>query len=109
MFITKKYLSRRKVLRGLGTSIALPFLDAMVPAATALAQTAAAPKPLMGYFYLPHGAIMSDWTPDAAGSDFELKPILKPFEAYRDYLTIVTGLDKKPAQSSAVHAITPGT
>ena len=109
MFITKKYLSRRKVLRGLGTSVALPFLDAMVPAATAIAQTAAAPRPLMGYFYLPHGAIMSDWTPDAAGSDFDLKPILKPFEAYRDYLTIVSGLDNKPAQSSAVHAITPGT
>lgn len=109
MFITKKHLSRRHVLRSLGASVALPFLDAMVPAATALAQTAAAPKPRMGFFYLPHGAIMRDWTPDAVGSDFELKPILKPFEALKDQLTIVTGLGNKPAVSSAVHAITPGT
>lgn len=109
MFITKKHLSRRHLLRAAGTGIALPFLDAMVPAATALAQTAAAPKPRMGFFYLPHGAIMRDWTPDTVGRDFELKPILKPFEAYRDQLTIVSGLANKPAVSSAVHAITPGT
>ncbi|MES2623634.1 MAG: DUF1552 domain-containing protein, partial [Pseudomonadota bacterium] len=109
MFITKKYLSRRHVLRGLGTTIALPFLDAMVPAATVLAQTAAAPKPRMGFFYLPHGAIMRDWTPDNVGADFDLKPILQPFEAYRKYMTVVSGLDNKPARSSAVHAITPGT
>ena len=109
MFITKKHLSRRTVLRGLGTSIALPFLDAMVPAATAIAQTAAAPKPRMGFFYIPHGAIMRDWTPDTTGSDFDFKPILKPFEPFRDMVTVVSGLDNKPAQSSAVHAITPGT
>jgi hypothetical protein len=109
MFITKKHLSRRHMLRSLGASVALPFLDAMVPAATALAQTAAAPKPRMGFFYLPHGAIMRDWTPDAVGTDFELKPILKPFEALKHQLTIVTGLGNKPAVSSAVHAITPGT
>lgn len=109
MFITKKYLSRRTVLRGLGTSIALPFMDAMVPAATALAQTAAAPKARMGFFYLPHGAIMSDLTPDIVGKDFDLKPILKPFEEYRKYLTVVSGLDNKSSRSGAVHAITPGT
>jgi hypothetical protein len=108
-FITKKYLSRRHVLRGLGTTLALPFLDAMVPAATALAQTAAAPKPRMGFFYLPHGAIMRDWTPDTVGADFDFKPILKPFEPFRNYVTVVSGLDNKPARSSAVHAITPGT
>ena len=109
MFITKKFISRRRVLRGLGATIALPFLDAMVPAATALAQTAAAPKPRMGFFYLPHGAIMRDWTPDTVGADFDLKPILKPFEAFRNQMTVVSGLDNKPARSSAVHAITPGT
>jgi hypothetical protein len=108
-FITKKHLSRRRVLRGLGTTIALPFLDAMVPAATALAQTAAAPKPRMGFFYLPHGAIMRDWTPDTVGADFDFKAILKPFEPFRKYTTVVSGLDNKPARSSAVHAITPGT
>ncbi len=109
MVITKKHLSRRTMLRGLGVSVALPLLDAMVPAATALAQTAAAPKPRMGFFYLPHGAIMEEWTPDQVGREFELKRILKPLEAYKDYLTIVSGLDNKPAVSSAVHAITPGT
>ncbi len=109
MFITKKHLSRRTVLRGLGTSIALPFLDAMVPAATAIAKTAAAPKPRMGFFYLPHGAVMKNMTPDIVGKDFDLKPILKPFEAYRKYLTVVSGLDNKSARSGAVHAITPGT
>jgi len=109
MFITKKHLSRRTVLRGLGTSIALPFLDAMVPASTAIANTVAAPKTRMGFFYLPHGAIMKDMTPDMVGKDFDLKPILKPFEAYRKYLTVVSGLDNKSARSGAVHAITPGT
>lgn len=109
MFITKKYLSRRTVLRGLGTTIALPFLDAMVPAATALAQTAAAPKQRMGFLYLPHGAIMEDWTPDIVGKDFDLKPILQPFAAFQNQMTVISGLDNKPAQSSAVHAITPGT
>ena len=109
MFITKKHLARRTVLRGLGTSIALPFLDAMVPAATALAQTAAAPKPRMGFFYLPHGAVMKNFTPEQTGSDFALSPILQPFEPFRQYLTVVSGLDNKSARSGAVHAITPGT
>jgi len=109
MFITKKHISRRKVLRAAGTAIALPFLDAMVPAATAIAQTAAAPKPRMGLFYIPHGAIMRAWTPGKVGSDFDFKPILKPFEPFRDMVSVVSGLDNKPAQSSAVHAITPGT
>jgi hypothetical protein len=59
MFLTKKHLSRRTVLRGAGATLALPLLDAMIPAATALAQTAAAPKLRMGFFYIPHGAIMA--------------------------------------------------
>jgi hypothetical protein len=90
----------------------------MVPAATALAQTAAAPKPRMGFFYLPHGAIMNNtrfgaemnrWTPDAAGRDFDLKPILEPFAPLKKYMTVVSGLGNKPAESSAVHAIVPAT
>jgi len=109
MYITKKHLSRRHVLRGVGASVALPFLDAMVPAATAIAQTAAVSKPRLGFFYIPHGAIMRDWTPDTLGADFDFKPILKPFEEFRDKVTVVSGLDNRPAQSSAVHAITPGT
>lgn len=109
MYITKKHLSRRAILRGLGTAMSLPFLEAMVPACTALAATAAAPKPRMGFFYLPHGAIMDEWTPDLTGSNFELKAILKPLAAYKNQMTIVSGLGNKPAESSAVHAITPGT
>jgi hypothetical protein len=58
MFITKKHISRRTVLKGAGVNLALPFLGAMVPAGTALAQTAAAPRMRAGFFYLPHGAIM---------------------------------------------------
>lgn len=109
MFITKKHLPRRAVLRGIGATFALPFLDAMVPAATALAATAAAGKPRLGFFYLPHGAVMEHWTPDTVGSDFELKRILQPLAPFKNQLTIVSGLDNKPAQSSAVHSITPGT
>jgi hypothetical protein len=109
MFVTKKHVPRRTVLRGLGTALALPLLDAMIPARTALAQTAAAPKPHLGFIYFPHGAIMDKWSPAAAGSGFEFTPILKPLEPYRKYLTIVSGLENKPAISPAVHAIMPGT
>ena len=85
MFVTKKHISRRTMLKGAGVSLALPLLDAMVPAATALAQTAAAPKMRAGFFYIPHGAIMHNtshgpamdkWTPTRAGADFKLSPIL---------------------------------
>jgi uncharacterized protein DUF1552 len=109
MFITRKHLSRRTVLRGVGVSIALPLLDAMIPASTALAATAAKSRPFLGFFYLPHGAIMENWTPTAAGRDFPLSPILKPLEKHRAHLTVVTGLDNRPAVSSATHAIVPGT
>jgi Protein of unknown function (DUF1552) len=118
MFITKKHLSRRTLLRAGGATIGLPLLNAMVPAATALAQTAAAAKPRMGFFYLPHGAIMDNtrygaemnrWTPDKEGHDFDLKPILEPFAPFKKYLTVVSGLGNKPAESSAVHAIVPAT
>ena len=118
MFISKKHLSRRTLLRAGSAAIGLPLLNAMVPAATALAQTAAAPKPRMGFFYLPHGAIMNNtrfgaemnrWTPDTVGRDFDLKPILEPFAPLKKYLTVVSGLGNKPAESSAVHAIVPAT
>jgi len=96
MFITKKHLSRRTVLKGAGVSLALPLLDAMVPAATALAQTAATPKMRMGFFYIPHGAIMYNtthgpamdrWTPSGAGADFKLSPILSSLEPYKKYVS----------------------
>ena len=69
-FITHKHLSRRTVLRGAGVALALPLLDAMIPAATALAQTAAAPKPRLGFIYFPHGAVMERWTPTTTDRDF---------------------------------------
>ncbi len=108
MFLTKKHLPRRTFLRGLGATVALPLLDAMVPAGTALAQTAAKAAPRMGFVYFPHGAVMERWTPDAEGRDFELKQILAPLAPFKDRLTIVSGLENKHADGP-VHAITPGT
>jgi hypothetical protein len=109
MFITKKHLPRRTFLRGVGTAMALPLLDAMIPARTALAQTAANPTPHLGFIYFPHGAIMGQWTPKTEGSNFELSPILKPLAPFQKQLTVVSGLANRPAVSPAVHAITPGT
>ncbi len=109
MFITKKHLSRRTVLRGVGAAVSLPLLDAMVPAATALAQTAAAPKPRLGFFYFPHGAIMEQWTPSKVGTDFEVSAILEPLTPFRDKLTVISNIGNKPAESRAVHALVPAT
>ena len=78
MFLTRKHLSRRTVLRGAGASIALPLLDAMVPARTALAQTAAAPSLRLGFVYFPHGALQDEWQPTGTGRDFEFPFILEP-------------------------------
>jgi len=109
MFIFKKHLSRRTFLRGAGVAVGLPFLDAMVPAWTAIAQTAASPKPRMGFMYLPHGAIMEAWTPATEGAGFELSPILKPLAAFQKQLTIVSQLQNKGAIAPPVHALQPGT
>jgi hypothetical protein len=109
MFITKKHISRRRVLQGAGVAVALPFLDAMVPAATAIAATAAAPKPRLGFFYFPHGAIMEKWTPTANGRDFEMSPILEPLKPFRDKLTVFSNIGNKPGESRAVHALVPAT
>jgi len=109
VFITRKHLSRRTVLRGIGCGVALPLLDAMVPAATALADTAAAAKPRLGFFYFPHGAIMEKWTPETVGRDFALSPILEPLEEVRSQLIVVSNIGNKPAESRAVHALVPAT
>jgi hypothetical protein len=109
MFVTKKHLSRRTMLRGLGMGLSLPLLDAMIPASTALAQTAAAPKPRLGFFYFPHGAVMEKWTPAKAGRDFELPAIIHGLAPFRDQLTIVSNLGNKPGESRAVHALVPAT
>lgn len=97
MIITKQALSRRTVLRGLGATIALPLLDGMVPALTALAQTAARSKPRLGVVYVPHGAVMNNWTPAMNGAGFEFTAILQPLTGFRDHLNVLSGLDHAPA------------
>src|SRR6185369_4249619 len=109
VFITRKCISRRTALKGMGVSLSLPFLTAMVPAATALAKTAAAPKPRLGFFYFPHGAIMEKWTPAKNGRDFEMSPILEPLKPFRDKLTVFSNIGNKPGESRAVHALVPAT
>jgi hypothetical protein len=108
-FITRRFLSRRTLLRGAGVALALPLLDAMIPAATALADTAAAPRPRLGFFYFPHGAIMEKWTPAGTGTDFAVSPILAPLAPYRDHLSVVSNIGNKPGESRAVHALVPAT
>ena len=92
-YISKKHISRRHVLRGAGgIAIALPLLEAMLPAATAFAQSAAAPRSRYAAVYIPHGKTMAKWTPATEGRDFEFPEILKPLEPHRDYLNIISGL-----------------
>ena len=109
MFITKTHLPRRTFLKGVGVTLALPLLDAMIPARTLLAQTAAAAKTRLGFIYVPHGAIMDKWTPAAEGAGFEFTPILKPLEPFRDYVNVVTGLGHRAADTTAVHSLSPTT
>jgi hypothetical protein len=109
MYITRKHLSRRTVLKGTGAAVALPLLDAMIPAATALAATAAAPKPRMACVYFPHGAVMDQWTPKKEGADFDLPPIIASLKPFQKQLTVISGLENKSAIAAPVHAITPGT
>ena len=86
-FLTKNHLSRRTILRGAGAAVALPFLDSMVPAQTRT------PKGTLraGFIYVPHGAILPQWTPIGDGADFKFSRILKPLEPFRDRVTVVTG------------------
>src|ERR687897_1868280 len=109
MFVTKKRLPRRTFLKGVGVSLALPLLDSMIPARTLLAQTAARPLPRLGFVYVPHGAIMSQWTPDTVGTNFDFKTILKPLEGHRNHLNVITGLGQKAADTTAVHSLSPTT
>jgi hypothetical protein len=106
MFITKRSLSRRTMLRGMGATLALPFLDAMVPAATALAKTAAQPAPRFGAVFVPMGERPSHWTPATTGAGFEFSPILKPIERFRDSLVVVSNLDRPPGGTHAVSTST---
>jgi hypothetical protein len=117
MFIAKKHIPRRAVLKAAGVSLALPFLDAMVPAGTVLAQTAAVPKLRTGFFYIPHGAIMGNtshgpsldkWTPSGSGATFKLSPILASLEPYKKYVSSFGNL-QNAATAGSVHSFTPAT
>jgi hypothetical protein len=96
-FLTKRHLSRRTFLNGMGVSLALPLLDSMLPAGTALAQTAAKGRTRLGCIYVPHGATMDKWTPAADGADFELSEILQPLKPFRDRITVVSDLSHPQA------------
>jgi hypothetical protein len=96
-FITKKHLSRRAFLNGVGVSMALPFLDSMVPAATQLTRTAATPRTRLGCIYFPHGATMDKWTPAADGSSFELSEILQPLKPFHDRMNVISDLSHPQA------------
>lgn len=113
MFVTKRHIPRRAVLKAAGVTLGLPFLDAMTPA---FAQTAA-PKLRTGFFYLPHGAIMGNtahgpamdrWTPSGAGANFKLSPILAALEPHKKYVTSFGGLENA-ATAGSVHSFTPAT
>src|SRR5881396_231114 len=95
MFITKKHLPRRTFLRGAGVTLALPLLESMIPAATALAQTAAKPKPrFMGIFF-PHGMAPGYWVPENEGTLGVLPPIMEPLEKVKSQSVILSGLWSK--------------
>src|SRR5215472_5120259 len=106
MFVAKKSLPRRTLLRSMGAAVALPFLDAMVPALTPTAKAAATPQLRFGAIYFPNGAIMQEFTPKTAGEGFEFTPILKPLQSFHDSLVVVTNLTRShPGSQVGDHAV----
>jgi hypothetical protein len=109
MFLTKKCISRRAVIRGLGVGLALPLLDSMVPAQTPLRKTAASPHSRLACIEMVHGAAGSSdagarqnfWSPANGGSDFEFSYSLAPLTPFREYITIVSGTDARQAEAFA--------
>ena len=96
MMITKMAMSRRTALRGIGATLALPLLDGMVPALSALSTTAAKPVVRFGAVYVPNGIVMQNWTPAVEGSAFEVTPILEPLTPFRDQMLVLSGLNSTP-------------
>src|SRR6185503_11916647 len=90
-FLTKRHLSRRALLRGAGAMLALPLLDSMIPAGVARA-AAAIQRARLACIYVPHGAVMSKWTPSRVGAGFEFPETLKPLEPFRDRVNVISGL-----------------
>jgi len=96
MIISRKVLSRRTVLRGLGATLALPLLDSMVPAFTAVAKTAGLTANRFGTMYVPNGMIMQQWSPIGEGASFEFNSTMQPLAPFRNQLTVVSGLNCNP-------------
>jgi hypothetical protein len=106
MFLTRKSLPRRTVLRTIGASLSLPLLDAMVPALSPRAAAAVLNQTRFGAVYFPNGAIMQQFTPKTSGSEFEFTPILKPLEPFRDQLVVVTNFTRShPGSQVGDHAV----
>ena len=99
MIVTKKHLSRRTMLQGLGVAVSLPLLDSMIPALTAQTKTAANVVPRVGFVYVPHGAVMDKWTPVGTGTDFELGPILSPLAKHRNNVIVLSNLCHHQAEA----------
>ena len=106
MFVTKSALSRRTMLRGIGATMALPFLEAMVPAFTATVKTAANPIRRFGAVFVPMGLRPGQWTPATVGANIDLPPILKPLEPVRDSLVVVSNVDRP---KEGTHVASTGT
>ena len=104
MFITKTSLPRRTFLRGMGTMLALPLLDAMVPAASALAQSAARPVRRLGFVYIPMGANWMQWVPSAQGRITDLSPSLQSLMPFLDQVTVISNLELRNAYTTGNHA-----
>src|SRR5260221_652153 len=102
MFITKMSLPRRTFLRGVGATLGLPLLDAVVPALSAAARTGASPVRRLGFVSIPHGAVMQKWTPAAEGRIVELSPTLRVLEAFQDQMVVPTNLEHKNAQGNSL-------
>jgi hypothetical protein len=103
MFISKMSLPRRTFLRGMGVTVALPLLEAMVPAATTLAASVAKRPTRAGFIYIPHGADMTSWTPSSAGANFELSRTLAPLAPFKESLVVVSNLMRAGGQTE-MHA-----
>ena len=104
MILTKMALPRRTFLRGMGATLALPLLDAMVPALTAAARTPANPVKRLGFVYLPMGAAPGQWSPAGEGAITELSPILGPLTPYLNQITVLSNLEHKNAYAAGNHA-----
>jgi hypothetical protein len=103
-FLSRRHLSRRTFLRGAGVTLALPFLDSMLPVATAQQAAAAARPTRFGAIYFPHGAIMPKWTPATEGPNFELSDILQPLKAFHGRINVISDLECALAYGSGATA-----